>query len=179
MNEMARGSDVGSTRRDTATSSSSDDSESAQQRARVRWTMLALAVTSPIWIGAWLLAFGLLTLVVPNVIQKYFQSASTKVGVDIASIESAAKEFAINNAGKWPDDLRVLVVPDVNGESYLDVATVPLDPWGREYLYEPPRSGRPAPRIYSLGRDGLPGGDGEDADVDNATARRGPPRRAH
>jgi general secretion pathway protein G len=43
---------------------------------------------------------------------------------------------------------------------------VPDDPWGRAYLYEAP--GRENPETYdlsSLGRDGRPGGEGEDADV--------------
>lgn len=40
------------------------------------------------------------------------------------------------------------------------------DPWGRPYLYVAP--GRASPRtydLYSLGRDGKPGGGGEDADI--------------
>jgi general secretion pathway protein G len=43
---------------------------------------------------------------------------------------------------------------------------VPADPWGRPYLYFAP--GRENPTsfdLYTLGRDGKPGGDGEDADV--------------
>jgi general secretion pathway protein G len=43
---------------------------------------------------------------------------------------------------------------------------VPLDPWGRPYLYVAP--GRENPTsfdLYTLGRDGKPGGEGEDADV--------------
>ena len=44
--------------------------------------------------------------------------------------------------------------------------TVPPDPWGRPYLYSSP--GRVNPEsydLYSLGRDGKPGGEGEDADL--------------
>jgi general secretion pathway protein G len=43
---------------------------------------------------------------------------------------------------------------------------VPLDPWGRPYLYVAP--GRENPTsfdLYTLGRDARPGGEGEDADV--------------
>lgn len=43
---------------------------------------------------------------------------------------------------------------------------VPDDPWGRAYSYEAP--GRENPETYdlaSLGRDGRPGGEGEDADI--------------
>lgn len=44
--------------------------------------------------------------------------------------------------------------------------TVPLDPWGRPYEYIVP--GRANPQsydVYTLGRDGTIGGEGEDADV--------------
>jgi general secretion pathway protein G len=43
---------------------------------------------------------------------------------------------------------------------------VPLDPWGRPYLYRAPGVANPTSYdLYSLGRDGQPGGDGEDADI--------------
>jgi general secretion pathway protein G len=43
---------------------------------------------------------------------------------------------------------------------------VPLDPWGRPYLYASPGTqGVDGFDLYSLGRDGQPGGDGEDADI--------------
>lgn len=44
--------------------------------------------------------------------------------------------------------------------------TVPLDPWGRPYVYISP--GRANPEsfdVYTLGRDGQPGGQDEDADI--------------
>lgn len=43
---------------------------------------------------------------------------------------------------------------------------VPLDPWGREYLYRSPGDSNPSTYdLLSLGRDGEPGGTGEDADL--------------
>jgi general secretion pathway protein G len=43
---------------------------------------------------------------------------------------------------------------------------VPLDPWGRPYLYIAPGKENPTSYdLYSLGRDGKVGGDGEDADI--------------
>ena len=42
---------------------------------------------------------------------------------------------------------------------------VPQDPWGRPYLYREPGSANPnSYDLYTLGRDGQPGGSGEDAD---------------
>ncbi len=47
---------------------------------------------------------------------------------------------------------------------YLDEA-VPDDPWGHPYVYSMPgRDGLPF-ALYSLGADGKPGGEGNDADV--------------
>jgi general secretion pathway protein G len=43
---------------------------------------------------------------------------------------------------------------------------VPLDPWGKPYLYTFP--GKKGDfDLVSLGRDGQPGGSGEDADITN------------
>ena len=43
---------------------------------------------------------------------------------------------------------------------------VPLDPWDRAYLYRSPGDSSPASfDLYSLGRDGQSGGEGEDADI--------------
>lgn len=95
---------------------------------------------------------------------------------DIVTLESALAEYAINNAGIYPDSLEPLITPDVNGATYLAKRGIPKDPWGREYRYEPPRSGRPDPRVFTLGRDDQAGGTGEDADVDNVSIRSETPR---
>ncbi|MDB4878321.1 MAG: putative ral secretion pathway protein [Gemmatimonadetes bacterium] len=52
---------------------------------------------------------------------------------------------------------------------------VPLDPWGRAYVYVSPGVANPSSYdLYSLGKDGRPGGDGEDADI---TSWNGPVRQ--
>ncbi len=44
--------------------------------------------------------------------------------------------------------------------------TIPLDPWGRPYVYLSPGASNPTSfDLYTLGRDGKPGGEGEDADL--------------
>lgn len=43
---------------------------------------------------------------------------------------------------------------------------VPNDPWGRPYLYLSPGT-RADIDVYTLGRDGQPGGEGEDGDIGN------------
>ena len=43
---------------------------------------------------------------------------------------------------------------------------VPVDPWGRAYLYKAPGTANPSSYdLYSLGKDGTIGGTGEDADL--------------
>lgn len=49
---------------------------------------------------------------------------------------------------------------------YLKKA-VPLDPWGSAYVYKQPGEHGHDYDIFSFGRDGKPGGSGDDADVTN------------
>jgi general secretion pathway protein G len=52
---------------------------------------------------------------------------------------------------------------------------VPLDPWGRAYVYVAPGLSNPnAYDLYTLGKDGKVGGEGEDADI---TSWNGPVRQ--
>jgi general secretion pathway protein G len=54
--------------------------------------------------------------------------------------------------------------PNWNGP-YLK-KDVPLDPWGRPYLYRAPGT-KGEYDVVSYGRDGRPGGSGEDSDITN------------
>jgi general secretion pathway protein G len=51
------------------------------------------------------------------------------------------------------------------------MTSIPLDPWKNPYQYEAPTDER-AFRIYSLGKDGQPGGWGQNADIENADVAR-------
>lgn len=111
---------------------------------------------------------GLLgTLVVPNVLKRFAQASRTAAKSDITALMAALDEYAINNSGKYPDSLEPLVTPDDNGHTYLKgpAGKLPKDPWKNEYIYEPPQSGQPQPRILSYGKDGQPGGEGDDRDI--------------
>lgn len=52
-------------------------------------------------------------------------------------IYAALDHFAVNNGGRYPESLEVLVVLDENGVAYLERDGL-VDPWGDAYLYEPP-----------------------------------------
>ncbi len=51
---------------------------------------------------------------------------------------------------------------------YLDRRELPRDPWGNSYVYLIPGTGGESYEILSYGRDGRPGGDGEDSDISSA-----------
>ena len=90
----------------------------------------------------------------------------------IASLHNGLEEYAILNGGRFPETLEVLVTKDSGGNSFLEDELLPTDPWGRPYIYEPPTGGGyEGLRVFTLGADGLPGGDGEDADIDHVMAR--------
>jgi len=116
---------------------------------------------------------GLLaTLVVPNVMSKLFQANITKAKADIVNISSGVEEWAMLNGGTFPESLESLVQKDENGHSILNADVVPKDPWGNPYVYEPPQGGQPF-RVISYGRDGSPGGESDDKDLDNVMIRNG------
>ncbi len=83
-------------------------------------------------------------------------------------------DFYRLDVGSYPtteQGLRALVEapPGVEGwrGPYLEEKEVPTDPWGRPFVYRAPGTEGPYD-LVSLGADGRPGGEGEDADVSNA-----------
>ena len=144
------------------------DAEPVRRRRVWPWVLVGCIVAVPVGV----VAFGVLaTLVVPNVLTRLDKAFEDKVRADLTAIESALKEYAINNGGRYPDDLEALVIPDEHGHTYL--SELPLDPWRRPYVYDPPsHPDQPEPRVYTLGSDGVPGGSGDAADVDNRSVKR-------
>lgn len=110
---------------------------------------------------------GLLaTIVVPGVFKYLSQANVTVVKSDIGQITQAIDSYMIQNGGKAPDSLEVLEQLDENGNAYLK--RIPNDPWKNPYVYEPGVGAQPY-RVISYGKDGAPGGEGENADIDNLT----------
>lgn len=111
------------------------------------------------------------TIVVPNLLDRFTFAQIKKAGMDIGALESAVDTYAIENGGKYPESLEILVTPDEKGRTFLKgYNQVPLDPWKNPYVFEPASSGSP-PKIISYGKDGQPGGEGDDADIDNFSIR--------
>ena len=143
-------------------------SREAARRARQRGlTLVELLVVVAI--------LGLLsTVVVLNVLPARDRAAVQKARTDIASIETALQQYRLDNldypsqrAGLTaltdaPADLRQ---PDrYRTGGYIQ--RLPEDPWGTPYQYAYPGELGEFD-VYSLGRDGRPGGEGLDADIGN------------
>jgi type II secretion system protein G len=101
------------------------------------------------------------------------QKASAKAKADIVLIAKVVEDYAIMNNGRYPESIEQLVQENEFGERFLGRATVPKDPWGNPYQYEPPASGSRKYRVFSYGQDGVPGGAGDDADIDNVKIQGG------
>lgn len=102
----------------------------------------------------------LAAIIVPNIMDKPGQAKITKAKADIRGIESALNMYRLDEHDypKTDQGLEALV------SKYLP--RLPMDPWDKEYLYLYPGS-HGTFDIYTLGRDGQPGGEGEDADIGN------------
>lgn len=85
-----------------------------------------------------------------------------KVRVDLTWLREGIDSWAEKHGGACPAKLDALLDRDALGHQYLSARRLPRDPWGREYVYLP---GAP-PNVLTFGRDGVPGGTRDDADVD-------------
>ncbi|MEX1198352.1 MAG: type II secretion system major pseudopilin GspG [Pseudohongiellaceae bacterium] len=122
-----------------------------------------------------LVIMGLLVSVVaPNVMGRADEARVQKVFADFSAIQTALRLYRLDNHS-YPateQGLQALVerptlqpVPDNwKEDGYLD--DLPMDPWGRPYLYlSPGEHGHYD--IYTLGADGADGGSGQNSDYGN------------
>lgn len=116
----------------------------------------------------------LISVVAPTVLNSADDARLQKVQADFKAIETALKIYRLDNYGypSTEQGLIALVEPSTlepeprnfkNG-GYLE--EVPLDPWGREYLYMSPGENNEVD-LFSYGADGLPGGEGQNQDIGN------------
>lgn len=96
----------------------------------------------------------------------------TRARADIQTIEAALDIFRLDNF-RYPtnaEGLEALVErpndPDVRWPAGGYMRRLPLDPWNRPYLYASPGR-RGEVDVYTLGRDGQEGGEGQDGDIGN------------
>jgi general secretion pathway protein G len=115
----------------------------------------------------------LAAIVAPNVIGRVDDAQITKARAEISNIENAMKFYRLDNF-TYPSTeqgIEALVTrptdPNIRNwkpGGYMD--RLPKDPWGNPYQYLNPGNNGEID-IYTLGRDGRPGGEGLDADIGN------------
>ena len=107
----------------------------------------------------------LAALVGPALFGNLSKGQRTTAASQISNMASALDSYRLE-VGSYPDSLQGLVENDTgsgkwNGP-YLRGDEVPLDPWDNPYHYEP--QGKDFV-LMSYGADGVPGGEGDDADI--------------
>lgn len=116
----------------------------------------------------------LATVVVLNVADAPDEGRLAKARADIRMMESALEMYRLHNHAYPSTDqgLQALVSrpsgqPEArNWKPGGYVKQLQKDPWGRDYIYLNPGT-RGVFDLYTLGRDGQPGGEGIDADIGN------------
>ena len=114
----------------------------------------------------------LIAIVAPNFIGRVGDAQITAAKHTIRSLESALRMYRLDNFN-YPtteQGINALVSKPIGQSArnwkgpYLD--RVPDDPWGKKYQYMYPGINGEFD-IFTYGRDRVPGGEGEDADIGN------------
>lgn len=124
-----------------------------------------------------IIVLGLLAgLVGPRIIGRVSEAKSATARTQLELMGLALDNYRLDN-GYYPtteqglaalrEQPRAQPVPRNWRGPYLR-REVPLDPWDRPYVYQSPgEHNSDSFDLYSYGRDGQPGGEGEDEDVTN------------
>ncbi|NWG13156.1 MAG: type II secretion system major pseudopilin GspG [Acidobacteria bacterium] len=120
-----------------------------------------------------LVILGLLAAVVgPRIFDKLAQSKQQIAKIQIKELEGALSLFSFD-VGRFPttsEGLEALIRNPGNLEAwkgpYLNKNELPLDPWRKPYVYRCPGQHGDFD-LFSLGPDGVEGGEDENADVVN------------
>lgn len=119
---------------------------------------------------------GLLaTYIAPKIIGKTDDAKIVKAKSDIRGLETALDMYKLD-VGVYPtteQGLQALVEKPSSGNvsrwsdgGYLRKRKISKDPWGNDYIYVSPGSNGDVD-LSSSGADGLPGGEGNDKDINN------------
>jgi general secretion pathway protein G len=118
----------------------------------------------------------LAVLVGPKIIGRSDDAKVADAKVQIRNLETALKLYKLDS-GNFPDTeqgLQALVTKPTTGkipnnykaEGYLENKNLPKDPWGTDYVYLSPGEHGDYD-LYSFGADGVRGGEGKNADIEN------------
>ena len=118
----------------------------------------------------------LAVLVGPKIIGRSDDAKVADAKVQIRNLETGLKLYKLDS-GNFPSTeqgLQSLVAKPTVGqipnnyraEGYLENKNVPKDPWGNDYVYLSPGEHGDYD-LYSFGADGVRGGEGKNADIEN------------
>jgi general secretion pathway protein G len=118
---------------------------------------------------------GLLAaLVGPRILGRVSEAKSATAKAQVELLSVALDNYRLDN-GSYPTTEQGLAAlqekptrdpAPLNWRGPYLKRSIPADPWGRPYLYRSPGEHDPGGNdLSSLGKDGQPGGEGEDADI--------------
>ena len=119
----------------------------------------------------------LAAFIVPRISKRPEDARVIKAKIEISNLEQALELYYLDN-GVYPSGdqgLRALIEMPNTGDvpenwkagGYLAKAKLPKDPWGNEYVYISPGTHNEDYDLYSLGKDGIEGGEEYDSDITN------------
>lgn len=113
---------------------------------------------------------GLLVgLVGPRVFERFKKAERNTAKAQIEMLATAVDTFRLDMR-RFPKELEELMMKP-SDERYWEgpylKKELPDDPWGNPYIYKNPGDENRDYDIISYGADGQPGGDGENADINN------------
>lgn len=116
----------------------------------------------------------LASLVAPQIMGNVDKALTQQAKTDMKSIETALKLYKLDNFSYPSTEQGLQALVEKSGippeprnfkkGGYLD--RLPKDPWGGNYIYLSPGDHGEFD-IFTYGRDGQPGGEGQDADIGN------------
>jgi general secretion pathway protein G len=113
----------------------------------------------------------LAAMIVPRLIGRAGDAKTARAQADLATISNMLETFRID-CGRYPtsdEGLSALNEAPADVENWKGPyprKPIAPDPWGTEYVYEfPGPGGDESYYLYSLGKDGIEGGEGENQDI--------------
>jgi general secretion pathway protein G len=113
----------------------------------------------------------LAAMIVPRLVTRGGDAKKSAARGNLATIRGLLESFRIDT-GRYPtsdEGLNALRERPADVDKWEGPYTqrpIPLDPWGFEYTYEHPGpEGEDSYYLYSLGKDGVEGGEGENEDI--------------